>query len=60
VLERPKLRPHIDEMRAGMARALGCGPEDVSVKATTNEGMGFVGVEDGAAVYAVALLVAGN
>jgi len=60
VLERPKLRPHIDEMRAGMARALNCRQEDVSVKATTNEGMGFVGVEGGAAVYAVALLVAGD
>ncbi|PEN12959.1 2-C-methyl-D-erythritol 2,4-cyclodiphosphate synthase [Longibacter salinarum] len=57
VLERPKLRPHIDDMREAIADAVGCGIDVVSVKATTNEGMGFVGVEEGAAAYAVALLV---
>jgi 2-C-methyl-D-erythritol 2,4-cyclodiphosphate synthase len=56
VIERPKLRPHIDDMRLAIADALGCMMADVSVKATTNEQMGFVGVEEGAAAYAVALL----
>jgi len=56
VLERPKLRPHIDAMREAIAATLGCSARQVSVKATTNERMGFVGVEDGAAAYAVALL----
>jgi len=56
VIERPKLRPHVDAMRDAVAEALGCAASQVSVKATTNERMGFVGVEDGAAAYAVALL----
>jgi 2-C-methyl-D-erythritol 2,4-cyclodiphosphate synthase len=57
VIERPKLRPHIDAMRGQIADAVGAPLADVSVKATTSETMGFVGVEDGAAAYAVALLV---
>ncbi len=57
VIERPKLRPHIDAMREQIADAVGAPLADVSVKATTSEKMGFVGVEDGAAAYAVALLV---
>ena len=56
VLERPKLRPHIDAMRENVAEALSADPGAVSIKATTNEGMGFVGAEDGAAAYAVCLL----
>lgn len=57
VLQRPKLRPHVDAMRANLAAALGVEPGRVSVKATTGEGMGFVGREEGAAAHAVALLV---
>ena len=57
VIERPKLRPHIDAMREQIADAVSAPLHDVSVKATTSEKMGFVGVEDGAAAYAVALLV---
>lgn len=57
VMERPKLRPHIDDMREHIAECLGTPARDVSVKATTSEKMGFVGVEDGAAAYAVALCV---
>lgn len=58
VLQRPKLRPHIDAMRERLAGALGVGVGQVSVKATTGEGMGFVGAGEGAAAHAVALLTA--
>ena len=57
VLQRPKLRPHIGAMRAKLAEAMSLKTEQVSVKATTNEKMGFVGREEGCAVHAVALLV---
>lgn len=53
LLERPKLRPHIDSMRENIADGLGLDPAAVSVKATTNEGLGAVGAEEGAAVHAV-------
>jgi 2-C-methyl-D-erythritol 2,4-cyclodiphosphate synthase len=56
VMERPKLAPHLPAMRARLAAALGVADSQVSVKATTNEGMGFVGREEGAAAYAVALI----
>lgn len=58
VLQRPKLRPHIDAMRARLAAALGVGLGQVSVKATTGEGMGFVGTGEGAEAHAVCLLMA--
>lgn len=58
VLERPKLAPHVPAMRARLAEAMGVTPAGVSVKATTNEGMGFIGREEGAAAHAVALIVA--
>ena len=57
VLQRPKLRPHIDAMRAGLAEVLGVEAGRVSVKATTGEAVGFVGREEGAAAHAVCLLV---
>ena len=57
VLERPKLRPHVDAMRANLAADLGVAVGDVSVKAGTNERMGFVGREEGLVAYAVCLLV---
>jgi len=56
VLERPKLRPHIDAMRANTAGALGMDVGRVSVKATTNEGLGPVGAEEGAVAHAVCTL----
>lgn len=56
VLQRPKLRPHIDRMRQNIADALGLDLSRVSVKATTNEGMGFVGREEGVAALATCLL----
>jgi 2-C-methyl-D-erythritol 2,4-cyclodiphosphate synthase len=56
VLQRPKLRPHIDAMRANLARVLAVDLRQVSVKATTGEGMGFVGRGEGASAHAVCLL----
>ena len=56
-LERPRLRPHIDAMRARIADDCGVAVGDVSVKAGTNERMGFVGREEGIAAYAVCLLL---
>jgi 2-C-methyl-D-erythritol 2,4-cyclodiphosphate synthase len=58
VLQAPKLRPHIDAMRQRLAGALGVELDAVSVKATTGEGMGWVGSGEGAAAHAVALLLA--
>jgi 2-C-methyl-D-erythritol 4-phosphate cytidylyltransferase/2-C-methyl-D-erythritol 2,4-cyclodiphosphate synthase len=54
---RPKIAPRAEEMRARLAEALGVAPGQVNVKATTGEGMGFVGREEGIAAHAVALLV---
>ena len=54
VIERPKLAPVRDAMRARLAEGLGLGIEHVSVKATRGEGMGFVGREEGAAALAIA------
>ena len=54
---RPKIAPRADEMRERLAAALGIAPGQVNVKATTGEGMGFVGREEGIAAHAVALLV---
>ena len=56
VAERPKLRPHIDQIRANLATTLNIPVDRVGVKATTNEGLGPVGREEGIASYAVALL----
>jgi 2-C-methyl-D-erythritol 2,4-cyclodiphosphate synthase len=58
VAERPKLKPHISAMRDRLAAVLGVEPDQVGVKATTNEKLGPVGREEGIAAYAVALLVA--
>ena len=56
VAERPKLKPHIAQMRATLAQALQVAPEQVGVKATTNEQLGPTGREEGIAAYAVDLL----
>mgnify|MGYP000612590831 CR=1 FL=1 len=56
VLEQPKLRPHIDAMRANVAECLGLSRQQVSVKATTNEGLGAVGNGEGALAHAVCTL----
>ena len=54
--QRPKLAPHIPQMRQNLAFALGIDPTAVSVKATTEEGLGFTGCGDGIAAHAVCLL----
>jgi 2-C-methyl-D-erythritol 2,4-cyclodiphosphate synthase len=56
VLERPKLAGHREAIRATLAAALGVEPAQVNVKASTGEGMGFVGREEGVAALAVATL----
>ncbi|MEI7953198.1 MAG: 2-C-methyl-D-erythritol 2,4-cyclodiphosphate synthase [Synechococcaceae cyanobacterium ELA182] len=56
VAERPKLKPHIEAMRAAIAGRMGLDPSQVGVKATTNEGLGPTGREEGIACHAVALL----
>ncbi len=54
--QRPKLMPHIPEMRANIARALGADVDAISVKATTEEGLGFTGDGSGIAAHAVVLI----
>ena len=55
-LEKPKLRDHIQLMQNTLAEVMGIDPDQISVKATTTETMGFVGTGEGVAVYAVAML----
>lgn len=54
--QRPKLMPHIPGMRANIARALGADVDAISVKATTEEGLGFTGDGSGIAAHAVVLI----
>ena len=56
IAEKPKLAPFIDSMRANLAALLDTDVEAVSVKATTTEGLGFTGREEGIAAQAVVLL----
>ncbi len=57
VLEEPKLLPHAEKMRRNIASALNIGVDQISIKATTNEGLGFIGNRDGAVAYAVASII---
>ena len=54
--EKPKINPHIPQMQEVMANILEISVDDISIKATTSEKMGFVGREEGFAAYAVALI----
>lgn len=56
VLEQPKINPHIDEMKKTLASILNVEVNDIGIKATTNESMGYVGREEGVCAYAVALI----
>ena len=56
IAQAPKLRPYIETMRENIARTLGIAPEQVNVKATTEEGLGFTGSGEGIASQAVCML----
>lgn len=58
VAERPKLKPHITAMRDRLASVLQVQPDQIGIKATTNEKLGPVGREEGICAYTVALLFA--
>jgi 2-C-methyl-D-erythritol 2,4-cyclodiphosphate synthase len=55
-LEAPKINPHIPAMQAKIAKAAGISEDDISIKATTNEQLGFIGREEGVVAYAVCLI----
>lgn len=55
-LEAPKISPYIPQMKRNIAEAAGISEDDISVKATTNETMGFIGREEGVVAYAVCLI----
>ncbi|MDR3141500.1 MAG: 2-C-methyl-D-erythritol 2,4-cyclodiphosphate synthase [Tannerellaceae bacterium] len=55
--ERPRLAPHIPAMKQKLAEVMHISEEDISIKATTSEKLGFTGREEGIAAYAVALIV---
>ncbi len=59
-LEKPKINTHIDLMKSTLAPLMNISEGDLSIKATTNEKMGFVGREEGVAAYAVVLLVSSS
>ncbi len=54
--EHPKLNPHIPAMKTAMAEVMGISTDDISIKATTTERLGFTGREEGMSAYAVALI----
>jgi 2-C-methyl-D-erythritol 2,4-cyclodiphosphate synthase len=55
-LEAPKINPHIPAMKKNIAEAISISEEDISIKATTNEQMGFIGRKEGVVAYAVCLI----
>ncbi len=57
IAQKPKIGPYFQEMKEHMAQALGCSPEKINLKATTEEGLGFTGRQEGMAAQAVCLLV---
>lgn len=56
IAEHPRVGPHVPEMREKLAEVLGISPRNISVKGKTNEKMGWIGREEGIAVFAVALI----
>ena len=55
--ERPKMNPHIPAMQQCLAQVIGCDPDQISIKATTTERLGFTGREEGISAYATVLIV---
>ena len=56
VCEQPKITPHADQMQANIAADLGLDTKDISIKATTTEGLGFCGRGEGITALAVVLI----
>lgn len=56
IAQKPKLRPYIDEMEANIAKTLGISVEQINVKATTEEGLGFTGTQEGISSQAICML----
>ena len=54
--ERPKINPHVPDMKACLAQVMGIDEDDISIKATTTERLGFTGREEGISAYAVVLI----
>lgn len=54
--EHPKLNPHVPAMKACLAKVMGCDEDQICIKATTTEKLGFTGREEGISAYAVALI----
>jgi len=60
IAEEPRLGPRVPEMRRVISQTIGIAPERISIKATTNEGLGFIGRGEGIAALAVAELIPGD
>jgi len=60
VVEKPKIMPHVATMQKTIAHELGINTDQISIKATTNEKLGFIGQEEGITAYAVVLLYKWN
>jgi 2-C-methyl-D-erythritol 2,4-cyclodiphosphate synthase len=56
IAQKPKLRPYIDQMERNIAETLGIAPDQINIKATTEEGLGFTGKEEGIAAQAICSL----
>jgi 2-C-methyl-D-erythritol 2,4-cyclodiphosphate synthase len=59
-LEAPKINPHVPQMKINLAETIGISEDDISIKATTNEKLGFIGREEGVVAYAVCLIEKGD
>lgn len=57
IAQRPKLRPYIEEMEENTAKALGIETNQINIKATTEEGLGFTGTEEGMSAQAICMLI---
>jgi 2-C-methyl-D-erythritol 2,4-cyclodiphosphate synthase len=57
VMEKPRIAPFVELMRQNIADALKISMQQISIKATTHEGLGFIGTEQGAAAHAVAMIM---
>jgi 2-C-methyl-D-erythritol 2,4-cyclodiphosphate synthase len=58
VAQEPKMLPHLDKMRLNLSSDIGCSIDQINIKATTTDELGFAGRKEGIACHAVALLVA--